>query len=89
MPSIAANSSVTHRIPAASSPETVFWFSAKWNTTNVVTANSDIPGTDSSVRSSTSSSLRSSAPTVAAMPGGFLEARTGAGCPVTASAGGG
>ena len=36
----------------------------------MVTANSDMPGTDSSVRSSTRSSLRSSAPTVAAIPGG-------------------
>ena len=82
-PSIAANSSVTHRIPAASSPETVFWFSAKWNTTNVVTANSDMPGTDSSVRSSTSSSLRSSAPTVAACPAATRRC-TGGGCPVIA-----
>src|ERR1700684_2200489 len=67
MPRIAANSSVTQRMPAARSPSTLLRFKAKWKTTNVVTAHSAMPGTDSSVRSSTSSSLRSSARTTASV----------------------
>ena len=58
MPRIAANSSVTHSTPAASSPSRRSRSSPKWKITKVVTANSAIAGTDSLVRSSTSRSLR-------------------------------
>ena len=44
MPSIAANSSVTHSTPAARSPSTCPRCSAKWKTTSVVTLNSAIAG---------------------------------------------
>ena len=65
VPSIAANSSVTHSTPAARSPSTWPRCSAKWKTTNVVTLKSAIAGTACGARSSRRSSLRSSAPTVA------------------------
>src|SRR4051794_3577791 len=61
-PSIAANSRVTTRTPAARSPSTVGRSSPKWKTTNVVTANRLMPGTASSVRSSMRSSFLNSAP---------------------------
>ena len=63
MPSTAANSSVTHSTPAASSPSTERRSSAKWKSTKVETLNSSIAGTASPVRSSTRRSLRTSAPT--------------------------
>ena len=43
MPSIAANSSVTHSTPAASSPSTVSRSSAKWKSTNAVTRTAPSP----------------------------------------------
>ena len=61
MPSTAANSSVTHSTPAASSPSTERRSSAKWKSTKVLTLNSSIAGTASPVRSSTRRSLRTRA----------------------------
>jgi hypothetical protein len=59
IPSIDANSSVAVSTPAASCPSTVARFSAKWKIANVVSENSTIAGTVSSVRISSSRSLRS------------------------------
>ena len=55
---------MTHSTPAASSPvDRVALSGAKWKTTSVVTAKSAIAGTACGARSSSSRSLRSSAPT--------------------------